>query len=332
MTDSTYLIDEFVTVKAGEPFRLFKFGKLVKDGVARLITPELAAKFRLPHFRPPIKRGSHAEETPAGGHIVGLEVRDDGLYALPEWNEQGELSITNGDYRYHSPEVVWDGWLEDPTTGDKIEGPLIVGDALLHTPHLGEATALYSIEVIGGNDMTTHDDMVSVSTLDKIFGWFQTSTNDIKPEPEAPEPTTPQEDYEAQYNTAQAEVDQLTAEVQAFKVANERQERVDRFAAEFEEVEAVADNTGLFDTLADIPEEQANELMTLIKAIAEQSRVANLTEDVGDAGGEVTGDPTAAFDAAIRATMKDKGVDYNAAIAIVRESQPDVFSAYAGGQ
>jgi len=180
--------------------------------------------------------------------------------------------------------------------------------------------------------MTTHDDMVSVSTLDKIFGWFQTSTNDIKPEPEAPEPTTPQDNYEAQYNTAQAEVDQLTAEVQAFKVAGERQERVDRFAAEFEEVEAVADNTGLFDTLADIPEEQANELMTLIKAIAEQSRVANLTEDVGDAGGEVTGDPTAAFDAAIRATMKDKGVDYNAAIAIVRESQPDVFSAYAGGQ
>src|SRR5512139_4007279 len=147
--DTTYLIDNYVTTNQGPAYRLFPFGVIYKNGKRREITPEYAAQFKLPHFRPAVKLGSHEDTTPAGGFIVALEVRDDGLYAVPEWNEKGETAMQDGAYRYHSPEVLWDdGAIENPADGSLITGPLILGDALLHMPHLGEATALYSIEPI----------------------------------------------------------------------------------------------------------------------------------------------------------------------------------------
>jgi hypothetical protein len=113
---------EYVSVSAGEPFRLLPLGRLVKGGEVREITRELLEKFRIPHFKPPIKLGDHADETPAGGFIAGLEVRDDGLYAIPEYTEKGQKAIDEGDYRYQSPEVIWDedGGFEDPNTGQTI--------------------------------------------------------------------------------------------------------------------------------------------------------------------------------------------------------------------
>jgi hypothetical protein len=107
MDNTTYLIDDYVATKTGTGYRLFPFGVIYKNGKRREITPEFASQFKLPHFKPPIKLGSHDDPTPAGGHIVALEVRADGLYAIPEWNEKGEISNTDGAYRYHSPEVIW---------------------------------------------------------------------------------------------------------------------------------------------------------------------------------------------------------------------------------
>lgn len=141
---TTFVIDRLLATSPGEPYRLLPFGEIHKAGVTINFTREYAAKFRLPHFKPPILLGSHTETTPAGGHIVGLEVRKDGLYAVPEFNEKGLQALRDGAYRYHSPEVLWEGrGFEDPGTGATIEGPIIVGDALLHAPHMGEATALY---------------------------------------------------------------------------------------------------------------------------------------------------------------------------------------------
>jgi len=163
---SEYVITDFVTVAAGEPFRLLPFGQIVKNGRKREVTRELAARFRLPHFRPPIKLGSHKDETPAGGHIVALEVRDDGLYAVPEYNDEGAAALARGAYRYHSPEIVWEGGLEDPQTGDVQDGPLIIGDALLHTPHLGEAAALYTADITQGEQKMNEGTVtVPVSSL-----------------------------------------------------------------------------------------------------------------------------------------------------------------------
>jgi len=331
MNDSMYLIDEFVTVTPGKVFRLFPFGRIVKGGKIREITKEIAAKFRLPHFKPPIKLGSHDEKTPAGGHIVALEVRDDGLYAVPEYTDGGNEALEKGAYRYHSPEVIWDGWLEDPKTGDKLEGPMIVGDALLHTPHLGEEAALYHVESVQGDTtmtMETNEDMVSVSTLDKLFGWFQTTADNVQQEPEPVTQPDPQEDYEAKLNDAQAKADEYAAKVAEFEAAQQRQERVTHFAAEFDGVEV---NSDLFGILADVPEEAAEQLTTMIKALAEQARVSNLTTDVGNSGGHVEGDATAVFDAAVKKVMNEQEISYPKAMDIVQREQPEVFNAWYGG-
>ena len=79
------LPDNYVNVSAGEAIRLFPYGKFFKGGKERNFTKELAAKFKIPHFKPPIKLGSHEDNEKGGGVIVGLEVREDGLHALPEF-------------------------------------------------------------------------------------------------------------------------------------------------------------------------------------------------------------------------------------------------------
>src|SRR3990167_6339981 len=122
------LVDNYVNVPLGDAIRFLPFGTLVKNGKRREITPEYAARFRLPHFEPPMKLGSHKEETPAGGHIVGLEVRADGLYGLTTNTDKGAQAIAEGDYRYNSPEIIWeDCALENPNDGSMLAGPLIVG-------------------------------------------------------------------------------------------------------------------------------------------------------------------------------------------------------------
>lgn len=146
--NSMFVMDNYVQVQPGQPYRLFPFGKIIKGGFTHVITPDYAKKFKLPHFKPAIKLGSHEDTTPAGGSISKLEVREDGLYAYPDLTEKGSKALAEGDYKYHSPEVLWDdGVIENPQTGELMSGPFIVGDALLHTPHLGEDAALYSAEI-----------------------------------------------------------------------------------------------------------------------------------------------------------------------------------------
>jgi len=67
MQSKMYLLDDFLTVRKGEPYRLFPLGRIVKGGTVREITKELAGKFRLPHFRPAIKLGSSTDRTSITG-------------------------------------------------------------------------------------------------------------------------------------------------------------------------------------------------------------------------------------------------------------------------
>ena len=268
-----YLIDDFVTVAPGQPYRLFPFGVIVKGGKRREITRELAARFKLPHFKPPIKLGSHEETTPAGGHIVGLEVRDDGLYAVPEINETGSDALERGSYRYHSPEVIWEGsGYEDPRTGDIIEGPLIVGDALLHTPHLGEQAALYSVEQI--TDKEDKMDNVSIPTplWEKFLAVLHIGGSDKPEEPPAPEPVIPDE-----YAAAMQERDQLKAEIEHQKAEQAHRARVEQFAAQLKEtkVEQGAE------MLAGMTDDQAEWALQQFRALSAQVNESALFEEVG---------------------------------------------------
>lgn len=319
-TDFFIDIDRFINVQPGEPFRLLPFGTLVKNGKRREVTPDMARRFKLPHFQPAIKLGSHDDTTKAGGHIVGLEVRADGLYAIPEFNDQGAAAIANGDYRYHSPEILWEGALEDPTTGAAITGPLIVGDALLHTPHLGAAAALYTME-----RRIMNDEQVTMPAplFERFMAFFKT---DPPAQPAPVEPQVAAVDVE-KYAAIQAERDDLAAKVATMETQARRGERVQKYAAELDGT-TLNEDAELHELLADLEDDKAAAIVQRVKAISEQARVAALTEDVGATGNDATGDPTANLDAAIRQRMAKTGENYGAALMGVGKDNPDLIAAY----
>lgn len=320
---SDYLVDEFLTTQAGRPFRLFPFGRITKNGVVRELTREIAAKFRIPHYKPAIKLGSHKEETPAAGHIIGLEVREDGLYALPEWNESGMAALSSGSYRYHSPEIIWDGAMEDSANGRMIEAPLIVGDALLHNPALGEAAALYSVEITnGGNDMVQDTMTVPVSWFERLLGRAQQ-----EPEP-APEPANTAQNFEAQIAEFETRITQYEARIAEYEAAQQRQARVDTYTAQLAET-AVAGDVELVDLLVGLPDETAGEIVRRFKALSAQINTS-LMQDIGHEGELDPGDPVQAFDAAIRARMAEESVDYLTALSWVKANKPELYRAYGG--
>lgn len=323
MDDTTYLIDEFVGTRLGTPYRLFPFGKIVKGGKTREITPETASAFKLPHFKPAIKLGSHEEPTPAGGHIVALEVRDDGLYAIPEWNDKGEQAVHEGAYRYHSPEVIWgDGAIEDPNTGEFINGPLIVGDALLHMPHLGEAAKLYSVERIHEGDTKMGETIeVPKSFWETILEKFG-----AQPQPE-PQPTPEPVDVTQaeEFKAVAQERDDYKAKWEAHEAEQARRVVVEKFEAELKEAKAAPE---LAEVLADLPEEKAEAVLRQIKAFSAQAALGNVEGELGDNGAPPETDPVAAFDAAIKQVQAEKKVDYAAAVREVVSATPELYEAY----
>jgi len=331
MDRSEYVITEYVTVVPGEPFRLLPFGRLVKNGKVREITADIARRFRLPHFRPPIKLGSHRDETPAGGHIVALEVREDGLYAVPEFNDEGTAALARGAYRYHSPEIVWEGGFEDPITGATQEGPLIVGDAFLHTPHMGEAAALYAAEIEtieGVMNMTTDTVTVPVSWLDRLLGRVTEAQPEPEPKGEPPTVLTATVDVD-KFAAVQAERDDLAAKIEQMESARTLAARVEKFESELATT-SLAGDEGLPALLAGLTDEVATEVLRRFKALAAQETVAALTADVGHAGNPATGDPVGDLDKVVRSIMTKENLDYNRALGKLAAEQPELLKAAYG--
>ena len=330
--ETTYLVDQFKLLerisKRLVKIRVFPFGRVVKDGVERLITPELAARFRLPHFRPPLKLGSHREDAKGGGLIVGLEVGEDGLYEIVETNDNGNEAIEERHFGFQSPEVIWeDGYLEHPETGEPIYGPLIVGDALLHTPHLGEAAALYSVEPITDKEGVHMTDTVAVpnSLWEKLMARFDPP--EIEQEP-APEPQVPTEDYAAELQQARGEVDTYKAELDALKADNERQVRITHFAAELPD-----EGEEVHELLAGLDQDRADAIATRLKALYAQIE-QNPDQDVGGAGDpdEQGVDPVQALHQSVLAYASEHEVSYPAAFTAVTTTNPDLVASYQGGE
>lgn len=323
-----FLLDRFVSVRPGEPFRLFPYGKIIKGGETIDITPELAGAFRLPHFRPPIKLGGHDDDAPAGGHLIGLEVRDDGLYGLPEYTERGTSVVTGGDYRYQSPEVIWEGaGFEDPTTGDLIEGPLIVGVALLHQPHLGEAAALYSIQVQRSEPMS-ETIAVPVPFWEKAMGLLLPGRSN--PEQTTPPPAGSKATAAAeQFGAVKAERDKLQAELATIKAEQTKGERLAHFAAELVKT-GYAKDTLCHAMLAGMTKEQAAWTVTQFKALSAQIKQSALLGELGKTGETIdpNADPLMLLDTATRQWMVvHKTSDYAAAVQAVALERPELYAA-----
>ena len=348
---TTFFVDEFITTQPGQAYRLLPYGPIVKGGKRRNITKELASKFKLPHFKPPIKLGSHADATPAGGQIIALEVREDGLWAVTELTPKGAQVFNDGDYRYHSPEIIWeDGALEHPETGEVIDGPFIVGDALLHTPHLGEATAFYTYQPShsqegqnntqdGGTHMTADTVQVPNSLWEKIITrLFDNETTQPEPAVQAPTPTpeptpTPSVDV-AQFNAVQTERDDYAAKVAEYEAKIEKLEterkhaaRVEYFTTQFKNT-ALADAGELHGLLANIDEETAEKLTVHFRALAAQA--ADVTREVGgDSNDDIQGQD---FNQLVTAYSVEHKTDYVTAFNAVSKERPELLAQWQKAQ
>jgi hypothetical protein len=66
---SERVYDAFVMTRPGEAYRLLPFGQIKRaaGGPTHNLTPESAAKFKLPHFKPPVKMGSHRQVVTLSG-------------------------------------------------------------------------------------------------------------------------------------------------------------------------------------------------------------------------------------------------------------------------
>ena len=313
--------DEFVSVKPGEAFRLFKYGDIYKGGKKRTVSKD--KPFKLPHFKPPIKLGSHDETTPAGGFITSLEMRDDGVYCIPELNEKGVEAFEDGSYRYHSPEVIWEGgYIEDPETGNKIHGPLIVGLAMMHTPHLGEQTAFYSYQISEDNNMSELTQVVEKNTT--VIEKFMSL---LGKQPE-PEPENEPDNFEA----IQAERDDFKAQLERFTAEKEKADLMSAIRGEFDTEEygmayiELGKAKESAEMLAGMTEDQRKWVIDNFKAMSAQIKESALTDELGD------DDPLEggadAFDAAIKAYAAEKSVSYADALAAVAKEKPELYASY----
>lgn len=330
---------EFVAMEPGGAYRLFPFGKVVKGGRVHDITPEYAARFKLPHFKPAIKLGSHEDTTPSGGSIVALEVRTDGLYAIPEFTPKGLRAIQDGDFRYHSPEALWeDAAIEDPTTGKMIEGPMIVGDALLHYPHLGEAAALYTVEPHKTEGVTMTEEMIQVKKEDWDF--FQTVKNLFAPKPPKVEepPAQPAIDPD-KFSALQQENADIKQKLDAMNAKEAHAAEVmsistdlkaERFGAMFAVEAFRAEAAEHFSAL---PKAEREWFMQKFAALAGQVDFAQkmIGKEFGVTG-EGTNDPVEVFTALIVEKQKEKGFEgaqhYGAAVQAVANANPEAAAAY----
>jgi len=319
--------DEYVATRPGDAYRLLPFGviKRAAGGASHNLTPEMAAKFHLPHFKPPVKLGSHEDTTPAGGHIISLEVRSDGLYAVPEWTDKGATASTDGSYRYHSPEIIWeDGAIEDATTGEWINGPLIVGDALLHVPALGEATALYTSQFKQGVEpMTEETVQVPKGLWEQLSALFKPATPAQEPQKVNPEELAAaiqqRDDLKAQI--AKIEADKLHAETVTKLAADLRGEK---FGKEFEGDAAPA----AAEVLAGMSKEQQEWVTTRLAAMSKRIDYSKITAELGTDGANTYSDPRQAFHAAVMDKVRTTKLAYDKALQIVKEESPDLFKAY----
>lgn len=84
----------------------------------------------------------HHENSAAPGWILGLEDRPDGVWARIRWTPYGEKLVTEGSYRYVSPEWNWE-WTR-PSDG-AIFTNVLTGLALTNTPFFSELPAIVSL-------------------------------------------------------------------------------------------------------------------------------------------------------------------------------------------
>ncbi len=140
----------------GQPFRIMPMGEFQrgerKIAIVKTDLEQMAANYATgkPRWKIPIYAGHPTDkqpDPPSVGYVQKLEVRDDGLYAYPEYNDDGKVMIDKGQYRYNSPGVLWSK--NGSTYADeqgKQHDNIVDHIALTNRPFFGQNTALFSAD------------------------------------------------------------------------------------------------------------------------------------------------------------------------------------------
>ena len=209
-------VDPFAYVK-GQPFRVFPIGDFKRDGREINLTAERLQRIAKnyndgnPRWKIPIYPGHPTDANPDPakvGNAMRLEFREnDGLYAHPEYTEDGEKSIESGGYQYVSPGIIWSGYTDEQ--GNEIPD-VLDHIALTNRPFFSNRTALFS-----SSEALMRDD-----PFYELKEWFKETfkSEATPPKPvEVPPPkgqpvTLPTDTFDAK-----AQVDLLTATIKAQK-------------------------------------------------------------------------------------------------------------------
>ena len=125
------------------------------------------------------------------------------------------------------------------------------------------------------------------------------------------------------YSTTKAELEQFKAQVELQKAEADKKARVEKFETELKDTKA---NVSISSILAGLSDEEAGVVMKEIRALSEQINVTEIAKEVGSPADAID-DPKAAFNAAVLAVVKEKGINYNAAFEHVKNSQPEMFKS-----
>lgn len=151
--DNILWVDPF-KYTAGEPFRIFPVGEFKRGSRTLSITKERLSEMKAnydanrPRWKAPIYAG-HPTDTnpdpPKLGNVSKLELRDDGLYATPEYSDKGKELIGDESYQYVSPGVLWSlaGGKYADEQGNEFDN-VLDHVALTNRPFFGSKTAVFS--------------------------------------------------------------------------------------------------------------------------------------------------------------------------------------------
>ena len=240
--------------------------------------------------------------------------------------------MTEGDYKYHSPEVIWEGGFEDPKTGEVLEGPMIVGDALLHTPHLGEATALYSVTQKQGDE--TMGDTVAIP--EKVWDKFMTLITPPEKEGmvEGLEVIAPEVDVE-EFDALMVERDDYKAKIESMEAKEKLQEKMSAITGEFDTEEfgaayqELAKLEDAVEILSGMEDKERDWILVQFKALSKQINESALIKEKGTTGAGIDEDDVVGqLNAVVEARAKEDKISYAAALQLVSNEQPELVGAY----
>ncbi len=148
--NSILWVDPFA-YQPGSPFRIFPIGSFKREDRTIELTSDKLKRIKdnyeqmRPRWHIPIYPGHPTEaqpDPPKIGNIASLDVREDGLYAMPEFTEEGKRLVESGAYEYCSPGILWSGYRDED--GKEYDTEVMDHLALSNKPFFGSRTAIFS--------------------------------------------------------------------------------------------------------------------------------------------------------------------------------------------